>query len=77
MKTIPLSEYAREIAKEEGIIEGMEKGMEKGMEQGMEKGMEKGMFEVARRMLARSKPLSEIVDITGLNEQDILSITAP
>jgi predicted transposase YdaD len=62
MKTIPLSEYAREIAKEEGIIEGMEKGMEK------------GMFEVARKMLARSKPMSEIVDITGLNERDILSI---
>jgi hypothetical protein len=66
MKTIPLSEYAREFAKEEGIIEGMEQGREQGREQ--------GMFEVARRMLARSKPMSEIVDITGLNERDILSI---
>jgi predicted transposase YdaD len=78
MKKIPLSEYAREIAKEEGIMEGIEKGIEKGMEKGIEKGMEKGiekgMFEVARRMLARSKPMSEIMDITGLNEGDILSI---
>jgi hypothetical protein len=62
MKKVSLEEYAREFAKEEGIIEGMEKG----------KG-EKA-FEVARRMLARSKPMSEIVDITGLNEGDILSI---
>jgi predicted transposase YdaD len=74
MKTIPLSEYAQAIAKEEGIIEGMERGMEKGMERGMEKGMERGKVEVARKMLARRMPVSEIVDITGLNERDILSI---
>jgi hypothetical protein len=40
----------------------------------MEKGMEEGKFEVARKMLARKMSVSDIVDITGLNERDILSI---
>jgi hypothetical protein len=62
MITIPLSKYAEEIAKEEG------------MEEGMEKGMEEKAFEVARKMLARKMPISDIVDITELNERDILSL---
>jgi hypothetical protein len=56
MQTITLEEYSKQLAKEEGIIEGMEKGK----------------VEVARKMLARRMSVSEIVDITGLNEQDIL-----
>ncbi|GHS95171.1 hypothetical protein AGMMS50276_09780 [Synergistales bacterium] len=47
---------------------------EGGVEEGMEKGMEKGKFEVARKMLARKMSISDIIDITGLNEQDVLSI---
>jgi predicted transposase/invertase (TIGR01784 family) len=43
-------------------------------EEGIEKGIEKGKFEVARRMLARKISVGEIVDITGLNEQDVLSL---
>jgi hypothetical protein len=58
VKTVPLSKYAEEIAKEEGVIEGMEKGK----------------FEVARSMLARRMSVSDIVDITGLNERDVLSL---
>jgi predicted transposase/invertase (TIGR01784 family) len=43
-------------------------------QQGMKEGMEKGMEKVAQRMLARNMSVSEIVDITGLSEQDILSL---
>ncbi|GHV39929.1 hypothetical protein FACS1894187_20420 [Synergistales bacterium] len=35
---------------------------------------EEKAFEVARKMLARKMSVSDIIDITGLNEQDILSI---
>ncbi|MDR1515123.1 MAG: hypothetical protein LBS45_05460 [Synergistaceae bacterium] len=33
-----------------------------------------GKFEVARKMLARRMPIDDIVDITGLDERDILSL---
>jgi predicted transposase/invertase (TIGR01784 family) len=62
MRLIPIDEAVREIhirdAKEEGI----------------EEGIEEGKFEVARKMLARKMPIGEIVDLTGLSEQDIMSI---
>jgi predicted transposase/invertase (TIGR01784 family) len=58
MKTIPLSEYVQEIAKEEGIIEGMEKGK----------------FDVARSMLADGLPAETIRKYTGLDESSILSL---
>jgi flagellar biosynthesis/type III secretory pathway protein FliH len=59
---------------EKGMEKGIEKGMEKGIEKGMERGMEKGKFEVARRMLARRMSVSDIVEMTGLNEKDVLSL---
>jgi hypothetical protein len=33
-----------------------------------------GKFKVARSMLARGMSVSDIADITGLNERDILSL---
>jgi hypothetical protein len=39
-----------------------------------EYGMEKAMEKVARSMLARRMSVSDIADITGLNERDILSL---
>ncbi|GHV33572.1 hypothetical protein FACS1894187_02220 [Synergistales bacterium] len=37
-------------------------------------GEAKKAFEVARKMLARKMSVSDIIDITGLDERDILSI---
>jgi predicted transposase/invertase (TIGR01784 family) len=45
-----------------------------GLEKGLEEGLEKGKSEVARKMLAHKMPISEIVNLTGLDEQEILSI---
>jgi hypothetical protein len=39
-----------------------------------EEGMIGSKFEVARKMLARKMPVSEIIGITGLNEKDVLSL---
>jgi hypothetical protein len=58
VKTIPLSKYAEEIAKEEGVIEGME---------------EKA-FEVARSMISDGLPAETIRKYTGLDESSILSL---
>jgi predicted transposase/invertase (TIGR01784 family) len=47
---------------------------EYGMEKGMEKGKEEKAFEIAHTMLTRRMSISDIADITGLNERDILSL---
>ncbi|GHV43402.1 hypothetical protein FACS1894187_25700 [Synergistales bacterium] len=62
MQTISLEEYSRQLTREEGVMEGMEKGMEE------------GMFKVARKMLARNMSVSDIIDFTGLDEDDILAL---
>ncbi|MDR3355512.1 MAG: hypothetical protein LBO21_10765, partial [Synergistaceae bacterium] len=45
-----------------------------GEARGRAEGEARGKFDVARKMLARRMPISDIVDITGLNERDILSL---
>jgi predicted transposase YdaD len=62
MRTIPLSEYAQAIAKEEGLIEGIEKGREE------------GKIEVARSMLADGFAFETVKKYTGLNDRDVLSL---
>jgi hypothetical protein len=78
MQFRPIDEVVRDIhmrdAREAGIEEGMERGMERGREEGREEGKFEGKFEVARKMLSRKMSVSDIIDITGLNEKDILSL---
>ncbi|MDR1481167.1 MAG: hypothetical protein LBI74_00905, partial [Synergistaceae bacterium] len=62
MRFRPIDEVVRDIY------------MRDAREEGIEEGMEKGKFEVARKMLARRMPISDIIDMTGLNERDILSL---
>jgi predicted transposase/invertase (TIGR01784 family) len=64
----------KEEGREEGIEEGFEKGIETGRAEGEARGRAEGKFEVARTMLDRKMSVSDIIDITGLNEQDILSL---
>ncbi|GHV56559.1 hypothetical protein FACS1894216_20570 [Synergistales bacterium] len=59
LKTIPLDEYVRLLDKEEARMEGEENKA----------------FEVARKMLARKMPVSDIIDLTGLDEDDILALS--
>jgi len=48
-----------------------QEGLAEGLEQGMAKGMEKRNFEIARKMKAAGRPLSEIVEFTGLPVESI------
>ncbi|GHV41827.1 hypothetical protein FACS1894187_23780 [Synergistales bacterium] len=79
MEWVPIEEVQREIfiqeAREEGLEEGMEKGLEEGIEKGLEEGEAKKAFEIARRMLSRNMSVSDIIDLTGLGEDDILSLS--
>ena len=61
-------EYQLEIeyAKEEGKKEGIEKGIELGKLQGIKK--------VVKSMLDKNMDIKNIIDITGLSEEEILSL---
>ena len=50
--------------------EGVEQGIEQGIEQGMEKEVEKTVIS----MLKKNYPISEICEITGKTEEEILKI---
>jgi hypothetical protein len=58
MRTISLEQYVAEIDKTEARMEGRIEGK----------------FEVARSMLARKMSIRDVVDITGLNERDVLAL---
>jgi predicted transposase/invertase (TIGR01784 family) len=63
-----------EVVKDIYVRAAKEEGIKQGLEQGLEKGLEKKAFEVAQKMLSRNVPVSDIVDMTGLNEKDILAL---
>ena len=52
----------------------IETGLQKGMEKGMEQGMLKAAREIAKKMKARNRPISEIVEDTGLSEEEIKAL---
>ena len=56
---------------EKGLAEGMEKGLAEGMEKGMEKGMQDGVKKVARKLKAKGFNIADIIDATGLTEEQI------
>ena len=68
---------------EKAWAEGMEKGMAEGMAEGMEKGMEKGRAEgraegetrksldIAQKMLSAKVPDAQIIQFTGLTQEQI------
>ncbi|NGX60965.1 MAG: hypothetical protein K940chlam9_00440 [Chlamydiae bacterium] len=64
-----------DAAIEEGMEKGMEKGIQKGMQKGIEKGMEEGIRKTAQGMLKHGIPLEEIVNITGLSEAEIQTLS--
>jgi predicted transposase YdaD len=67
---------------EEGLAEGRELGQAEGREQGLSEGRELGQAEgelkrareIAAKMLAKNKPVEEIVEFTGLTESEIHAI---
>ncbi|MDR1648649.1 MAG: hypothetical protein LBR71_00185 [Synergistaceae bacterium] len=74
VKTISLEQYVAEIDKAEAWMVGKEEGKFEGKIEGKIEGKKEGKFEVARSMLAHRMSIGDIVDITGLNERDILSL---
>jgi len=54
---------------------GLEKGREEGLEEGRSQGSKNKAIEIAQLMLAKNKPISEIIEFTGLDASTIKSLT--
>lgn len=67
-------EHDVEFAREEAIKKGREEGLEQGREEGLEQGIEQGIKKVAEKMKQRGISTQEIVEITGLNEEEIIKL---
>ena len=58
-------------AKREGRAEGLAEGLEKGMKEGLTEGHAEKALEIARKMKNAGRPLSEIMEFTGLPRESI------
>lgn len=65
-----------EAAKKAARDIGRKEGERIGREEGERIGREAGVKDTARRMLAKNKPLTEIVEFTGLSEEQIKELSA-
>ena len=63
---------------QQGLQQGIEKGIQQGIEQGVQQGIEKGALqkarEMAKSMLKKGIPISDIISISGLSEDEIKSL---
>ena len=62
-----------EYFKNQGIKEGLEEGKKEGLEEGKKEGLKEGKIEIAIKLLNKGMPIKEIIDITGLTENQILN----
>jgi predicted transposase/invertase (TIGR01784 family) len=51
--------------------EGEVKGIQKGIQQGMQKGRDEGVKTIAKNMLAKGFRLQDVIEVTGLNAEEI------
>jgi predicted transposase YdaD len=72
-----LKEILYQRARDEGKVEGIAEGEAKGKAEGEVMGMFRKAADVARKLLARKTSLSEIAELTGLSESDILGLQTP
>ncbi len=61
-------------AREDGIAEGIAEGRAEGIAEGRAEGRVEGRAETAKAMKARGYDISEIIEITGLTEEQIASL---
>ena len=80
IKTILRSEIMKESAVyqeilQEGMTKGEQLGLKKGEQLGLKKGeqlgLKKGKIEIAQQLLNRGMTLEEVINLTGLSEQEL------
>jgi predicted transposase/invertase (TIGR01784 family) len=56
---------------EQGLAKGREQGLEQGLERGLVQGLEQGKLEVARNFLRLGLKMEQVVQASGLSEEEI------
>lgn len=57
--------------KQQGLQQGLQQGIQKGIEQGREKGAKDKSLEIAKKMIAKQRPIEEILEFTELSTDEI------
>ena len=60
--------------KEEGLQRGREEGLQKGKEEGIRQGEKQTLIEIAKKMKNKKWTVDEIIEYTGLGEEEIKNI---
>ena len=58
-------------ARKEGLEKGRAEGLAEGLEEGRAEGMKESKASIARNLLGIGLPISQIIQVTGLSEEDI------
>jgi len=64
--------YGIDMYIEEEIQKGIQKGIQKIIKKNIQKDKKERNIELAEKMLAKNKPIDEIIEFTGLKEKEIL-----
>ena len=67
-------EIGLQEGKEIGLQEGKEIGLQEGKEIGLQDGKKAEKFEIAKKLIALKMPISQIIQITALTEEEIKQI---
>ena len=57
-----------------GFREGMKKGIKEGIKEGIREGQKSKQLEIAKKLLNLKMPISQIIQVTGLTEEEIKNI---
>ena len=72
IKAILRSEIMKDSAVYQEILqEGITKGEQLGLKKGEQLGLKKGKIEIAQQLLNRGMTLEEVINLTGLSEQEL------
>ena len=68
VKTILRSQFMKESAVYQEILQ---EGRQEGRQEGLQEGLQRGKLEIARRLLQLGMSLAQVVQVTGLSEQEL------
>ena len=64
----------RERGTEEGLKQGKKEGMKEGKKEGLKEGEKNKQLEIAQKLLKIKMPIEQIIEVTGLTEEEIKKI---
>ena len=65
------NKYFEQVGLKKGMKKGMKQGIKQGIEQGIQEGINQTKIELAKKMIVKGMPISEISEITGLQASEI------